>query len=177
MDEHEVNPFDPSNDFFGELKEYKPEEIKDEGDFKPIKGSYITRVSRLTHNIGVSTRDSSPYDFYSLNVQVTETVDGDKGDNRYLTKRYQNTPEGVKKLMNDLFTAGIDFDKGSREAFDLSLSNAIDKQIRLRAWAWSPDKTMAGVPIPEDERTAIQQMKIVNEFKGAKKSSGGSVPF
>jgi len=177
MTEQNINPFDPANDFFSELKDYTPEEIKDEGDFKPLKGSYLTRVTKLSHNIGVSTKDNTPYDFYALNLQITETIDGDKGNNRYLNKRYQNTNEGIKKLMNDLFTAGIDFDKGSREAFDLSLTNAIDKQMRLRAWAWSPDKTRTGELIAEEDRVAMQQMKIVKEFKGKGKKSTGDVPF
>ncbi len=172
----EVNPFDTTNDFFGELKDYKPEEVKDEGDFKPIKGSYIARVAKLTHNIGVSTKDNTPYDFYSLNMQITETIDGDKGNNRYLNKRYQNTNEKLKALMNDLFTAGISFETGSREAFDLSLVNAIDKQVRLRAWSWTPEKDRSGNIIPEEDRTPLQQIKIVKDFKkGALKST--ELPF
>ena len=172
----ELNPFDPTNDFFGELKDYKPEEIKDEGDFKPLKGSYIVRVAKLTHNIGVSTRDNSPYDFYSLNMQITEVVNGDKGVNRYLNKRYQNTNEKLKALMNDLFTAGIPFETGDRQTFDLSLTNAIDKQMRVRAWAWTPDKKFDGTPIAEEDRVAIQQLKIVKDFKKGKTPSS-EVPF
>ena len=177
MDETlENNPFNPANDFFGELKDYKPEEVKDEGDFKPLKGSYIVRVAKLTHNIGVSTKDNTPYDFYSLNMQITETIDGDKGNNRYLNKRYQNTNEKLKALMNDLFTAGIAFENGSREAFDLSLVNAIDKQVRLRAWVWTPEKDRSGNIIPEEDRTPLQQMRIVKDFKkGALKST--ELPF
>lgn len=172
------NPFNPVNDFFGDLKDFKPEETKDDNDFKPLKGSYIVRVSKLTHNIGVSTRDNSSFDFYALNMQVTETIDGDKGNNRYLNKRYQNTVEGIKKLMTDLFTAGIEFTKGSREEFDLSLTNAIDKQMRVRAWAWIPEKKIDGTPIPEEDRVAIQQLKIVKDFaKKSKSADSSSAPF
>ena len=165
------------DDFFQELKDYKPEEVKDEGDFRPIKGSYIARVAKLTHNQGVSTKNNEPYDFYSLNMQITETIDGDKGNNRYLNKRYQNTNEKLKALMNDLFTAGIPFENGSREAFDLSLVNAIDKQVRLRAWVWTPDKDISGNFIAEDNRTPIQQMKIVKDFKNKGKTPSSEVPF
>lgn len=179
MPEDEVtntNPFDPANDFFGELKDYKPEEVKDEGGFVPFKGSYVCRVTRLTHNVGISTKDNNPYDFYSLNLQVIEVIDGDKALNRYLTKRYQNTNEGIKKLMNDLFTSGVEFEKGSREDFDLSLTNAIDKQMQVRTWIWTPDKDMSGNPIPEDERIAKQQFKIVKDFSG-KKVKSSEIPF
>lgn len=175
--EDNINPFDTTNDFFQELKDYKPEEVKDEGDFKALKGNYIARVAKLTHNIGASVKDNSPYDFYSLNMQITETIDGDKGNNRYLNKRYQNNNESLKKLMNDLFTAGIPFETGSREAFDLSLSNAIDKQVRLRAWAWTPEKKMDGSPIAEEDRVAIQQLKIIKDFKNKNKTPSSEVPF
>ncbi len=172
-----LEPLNPADDFFGELMQYQPEEVKDDGDFKPLKGSYIARVAKLQHNIGVSTRDNSPYDFYSINMQITDTIDGQKGNNRYLNKRYQNTVEGVKKLMNDLFTAGIEFERGSREAFDLSMVNAIDKQVRLRAWTWTPEKTVGGQPIAEEDRVPIQQMKIVKDFKKTGKKATGEAPF
>ncbi len=169
-------PFTSDNDFFNELKEYKPVEIKDEGDFKPLKGSYICRVTKLTHNTGTSETTGNSFDFYALNMQITEVIDGDKGIGRFLNKRYQNNNEALKKLMNDLFTAGISFETDSREAFDLSLTNAIDKQIRVRAWSWSPDKTLTGMSIPEDERIPLQMMKIVKDFKKAKTPSS-DLPF
>ena len=170
------NPFDPATDFFGELKDYKPEEVKDDNEFKPLKGSYVCRVAKLTHNIGTSQKDGNPYDFYSLNMQVVETIDGDKGENRYLNKRYQNNNDSLKKMMNDLFTAGIEFNNTSREEFDLSLTNAIDKQVRLRAWSWTPEKTMGGEPIPEEQRTPIQFTKIIKEFKKSTTKSS-EAPF
>jgi hypothetical protein len=177
MDEG-LAPFDPASDFFKELTDYKPEEVKDDNEFKVLKGSYLTRVSKLVHNIGVSTKDGSPYDFYSLNLQVVETIDGDKGENRYFNKRYNNNPEKLKALMNDLFTAGIEFDKTSREAFDLSLSGAVDKQIKVRAWGWTPEKKMDGTPIPEEDRTTIQQLKIIKDFgKKSKTTTSDNVPF
>lgn len=108
---------------------------------------------------------------------MVETIDGDKGNNRYLNKRYQNTNEGIKKLMNDLFTAGIEFSTGSREEFDCSLTYAIDKQIKIRAWVWTPDKKIDGTPIPEEDRVAIQQMKITKEFKKGKSTTTSEAPF
>jgi len=171
------DPFNPADDFFGELAGYQPEETKDD-DFKPIKGSYVCVVKRLTHNIGMSNTNE-PFDFYSLNVQVIETIEGMKGENRYLTKRFQNNLDSIKKLCNALFTAGIPFDNtGVREAFDLSLTNAIDKQMRIRAYVWSPEKTRSGEPIPEDERTPLQMFNVVKEFKGKGKIvSSESIPF
>ena len=178
MAEENLNPFDPTSDFFKELQNYQPETIKDEPDFKPIKGRYMTRLAKLVHNIGISTTTQEPYDFYSLDLQVTETIEVDKGDKRYLRKRYPNTPEGLKKLMNDLFTAGIEFDKTSREAFDLSLTGTIDKQLKVRAWSWTPTTTREGALIPEEEQISRQQFVIVKDFaktKGTKKQT--EAPF
>lgn len=171
MDEELVNPFNPENDIFGSLKDYQPEVIKDEPSFKTFKGRYTARILKITHNIGVSTTTSNPYDFYSLRLQVTETIEGDKADKRLLDKRYQNTPEGMKKLMNDLFTMGVEYGKENREAFDLSLSSAVDKIVNVRAWTWTPDKTMDGAVIPEDERVAKQQFTVVKDFSKTKKST------
>ena len=178
VNSEEVNPFDLpiNNDFFGELKDFKPEVVKDDNEFKPLKGSYIAVVKKLTHNKGQSQTTGSNYDFYSLNVQIVETIDGEKGENRYIQKRYQNTNEKLKALMNDLFTAGIEFDNSSREAFDLSLTNAIDKQIKIRAWTWSPTKNMQGEELSEELRTVLQMSKIVKDFSG-KKAKASNLPF
>ena len=172
------DPFNPVEDFFGGLKDYQPEEIKDE-EFKPIKGKYVARVARLTHNIGLSTTTNEPYDFYSLNIQITETIEGDRGNNRYLSKRFQNNLDSIKKLCNALFTAGIPFDNtGVREAFDLSLTNAIDKTINIRAYIWTPEKDRAGNLIPEEDRTPLQMFNIVKNFSDKKKSnSSESIPY
>jgi hypothetical protein len=164
-------------DFFNDLQNYKPEITKDEEGFAPIKGKYVCRIAKINHNIGVSTRDNSPYDFYNMDLQVTETIDGDKGDRRYFRKRYNNDIDGIKKLMNDLFTAGILFDQSSRESFDLSLPSMIDQQVKIRAWTWTPDKDMKGNLIPEENRVAKQQFIIVKNFQKDKKAEGSSVPF
>ena len=176
MPEETLSPFDPTEDFFGTLQDYKPETNED-GIFNPITGRYVARIARLTHNIGVSTSTNEPYDFYALNLQVKEIIDGDKAVNRYLSKRYNNNPDGLKKLMNDLFTAGLEFDKTSRETFDLGLSGLVDKLLNIRCWVWTPEKDRAGNIIPEDERNPIQQFVIVKEFKGKKSSTGEAIPF
>ncbi len=163
-------------DFFDELKEYKAEEVKD-SDFKPIKGKYVARIARLIHMVGNSSTTGEPFDFYSINCQILETIEGDMGNGRYLGKRYQNTPEGLKKLMNDLFTAGIGYAQTDREAFDMSLSSAVDRQINLRAWSWSPEKNRDGSLIPEEERVAKQQVAVIKEFKKDKKTTNETVPF
>jgi hypothetical protein len=51
-------------------------------------------------------------------MQAAETIEGDKGEGRYLSKTYSNTVgqyqadanEGRQKLLNDLFTANVKFE-------------------------------------------------------------------
>lgn len=166
------------NDFLGELQGYQPETIKDEVDFKPIKGKYVCRIARFEHNIGISTVTNEPYDFYALNMQVVETVNGDRGERRYLTKRYQNNPEGFKKLLNDMFTAGLSYDISTREAFDLGLSGMIDKNLNVSAYPFTPDKKRDGTPLAPEDRETYQIVKIVKEFKLKKgKKEKAEAPF
>ena len=150
---------------FDELKNFKPEEINDENEFKPLKGAYTCRIEKFEHKQGISERTGKEYDFYGLRLQVTETMEGDKGDNRFLDKIYRNDNEGIKKLLNDMFTAGIEIDRSSEQALDASLGTTKDKLVKIRAWVWTPEKDMAGNLIPEDQRVSRQQLKIIKEFK------------
>jgi len=163
-------------DWGKEMGDFKPEANED-SEFKPLTGRYIARIADCFHDIGAFP-SGDMYDRYTLSLQVTETIDGDRGTNRYLRKRYQNTPEGVHKLANDLFTAGITVDTSSKEAFDLSLTDTKDKLMNVRAWVWTPDKTREGAIIPEEEREGRQQFAIIKEFKQKKQqTTTGEVPF
>jgi len=170
---------------FDELnKQFTPEEIHDENIFKPLKGAYVCRIDRLEHIQGVSEKTGDPYDFYSLNAEIVEIAEGDKGVGRYLKQTYRNDNEGIKKLLNAMFTSGIELDRSSQESLDLSLPSAKDKTIKIRAWRWTPERTREGIDIPEEDRRSIQQIKVVKEIKLGKggKDKGedlkpSSVPF
>jgi len=106
-------------DLFG--ADFVPEKIEDEEkDFdKPLKGGYKARIVSLKRYSGESAKcEGGFYDMYSLNLQIVETLEGDEGDNRYISKTYSNTVgkyqedanEGRKKLMNDLFTGNVQYD-------------------------------------------------------------------
>lgn len=146
-------------------KNFKPEEVNDDSGFKPIKGAYICRIDRAEHKKGTAKTSGEPYDFYALKLQVTEVIEGDKGLNRFLDRVYRNDNDGIKKLLNDMFTSGIELDRSSEEALDASLSTLKDKTVKVRTWIWTPDKNRDGSPIPEEERTGRQQLKIIKEFK------------
>lgn len=170
---------------FNELnKDYTPEEIHDETAFKPLKGAYECRIDRLERVKGISEKTKDPYDFYSMSLEIVDIVEGNKGVGRYLKRTYQADNEGIKKLLNDMFTSGIELDRTSEEAFDASLSSAKDKIVKVRAWVWTPDKDRDGNPIAEEDRVDRQQLKVVKTFKlgkGGKDKSenpkASEVPF
>jgi hypothetical protein len=147
---------------------FKPEAVDDDPGFKPIKGAYICRIDKLEHIKGENKETHEPFEFYSLSAQVTETLEGNKGDNRYLKKTYRGNADGVKSLLTDMFTSGIELDRSSPEAFDMSLGSTKDKTIKIRAWVWKPEKTMSGAFIPKDKREPKQSLKIVKDFKLSK---------
>ena len=80
---------------------------------KPVKGKYNARIVELKRLDGIS-KTGNEYDFLSLKMQVTGTHSGDNASNRYMDKTYSmmdsewsTAEEDQRKLLNDLFTAGI----------------------------------------------------------------------
>ena len=159
------------NGLLNSLSGYEPEIVKDV-DFEPIKGAYEARVDSISRKTGTSERGNE-FDFYSFNVQIVKTVEGDRGENRFLRKNYNmiqdeySTPaDNMKRLFNDLFTCGIAYDKSSEEALAQSLASAKDKLVNVRTWVKS-DKN--------DLDKKYQQVKFVKEIK--LKAKSGTAPF
>ena len=114
---------------------FKVEKNVEVGGFAPISGTYVARIDNLSRKKGVGATSGKDYDFYSLNMQVVKTVKGDKGEKRFLSQSYNPDDAGIKKLANDMFTAGIDVDTSSEKLFEASFEKCIDKLITVRAWA------------------------------------------
>ena len=115
---------------------------------KPIKGAYKARIVSLKRYSGENDKcETGVYDMWSLNFQVEETLEGDKGTNRYLSKTYSNVvgkyqesaEEGCIKLANDLFTAGIlqecnITEKDKMKIIEEIAPQIVDKIINVRAY-------------------------------------------
>ena len=160
------------NELLEQLKTFNPQPIED-SDFEPVKGAYKAKVSGISRKTG--EKDGRAYDFYSFNTQVLETLEGDRADNRYLSKTYNmitsefTTPDGeMKRLITDLFTCGISYDLSSPEAFDVSLSAAVDKEVYIRAWVRTSK---------DDKDKHYQSFKFVKELKLRGEKSTGKSPF
>jgi hypothetical protein len=146
--------------------DFAPEVIEDsEGlDFdKPIKGKYVCRITGLERRAGTSQKTGNDYDFFALKLQAEEDVEGDRSANRYLdktyfvgTSQYEEDPDGgIKKLFNDLFTAGVleGIDITSTDKYEVAESlgpQLVDKLVKVTCWA---------------SKKGNQIVKVVNEHK------------
>jgi hypothetical protein len=158
---------------------FTPEVVEDTSDFSPITGKYVCRIDSAGRVSGKSERTGNEYDFYSVSIQVAEIIDGDKATNRFLKLNYNKDADGIKKLLNDLFTADIKLGVSSDKELEEALPLLKDKTMNIRAWVWTPTKDKAGNEIPEENRKAYQQLRVVKSFKGKAKSEAvkSSVPF
>ncbi len=135
-----------------------PTEDTGKMEFKPLKGVYKVIGKELERLTGDSQKTGNPYDFYKLSCQATETLEGDKGNNRYFSQTFFNgtseftddPDQGVQRLIKALITANVDLDFDSS---DSDLHGIIEKnKIRfscaeffIRTWV----------------KNDVQKMKIV----------------
>lgn len=160
-------------DIFGKIMDslkkenYTPSKIEDVS-FEPFTGKYIARIMECGRKMGISQRSGEPYDFISLKLEVVEVKEGDKAIGRRLDKIYNMDDTGVKKLMDDLFTAGItDCNASTTEEFMIFLGTLTDKLVNVSAWSRpkqvkNPDTGNWEEAIPRENK---QWFKIVATLK------------
>jgi len=149
---------------------FAPEETT-ENEFEPITGKYVCRIDSVSHLQGKAKSTGSDYDFRAMNLQVVEVIEGDKATNRFIKISYSSDTKGIKKLLNDLFTAGINVTAGSDAELDEFLMSLKDKTLNVRCWVWSPENDRNGNPIPSEARKSYQQTRVVKDAKAKKSES------
>ena len=157
-------------DLFGG-KPFEATEDSEGLDFdKPIRGKYKCRIAKLERYSGQSDKcidevnADGKYDMWSLSLQVEEDVEGDKSGSRYLSKTYSNVAnrfqddpdEGARKLMQDLFTANVNYDvtkevdSTCHTIIEQLAPQIIDQLVNVSAYPSKKGK---------------QVVRVVNEFK------------
>lgn len=115
------------------LKNYKPRE----NDTKPIlSGDFVAVINRLQKRTGQDGRNWIILEASIVNVvkakEDNQAVEGDE-----VSKIYnEDEDKQVERFLNDMFTAGIDLDKSSKEALYASFENALNKMIYLKGWQY-----------------------------------------
>ena len=158
---------------------FEPEVNQDSSGFEMINGSYVARIEEAGRKAGKSAKSGNDYDFRTIKLQVVEVIKGDKAMNRYLDMTYNLDEKGMKRLIGDLFTAGIECNATNDAELDELLTTLKDKTMNIRCWVWTPTKDREGNALAEEDRKSYQQIKVVKELKGAGKSGATSsnVPF
>ena len=129
-------------DWFGGLKGYTPEKIKDDS-FGIIKGTFNCRFNFFR----IEDYDGDIVELQNTKVARYEIQIIDEGEflNRRLWKRFylgSQKPDkkgkfDSQKMADLLFTLGYEF--RSQEELDAVLGLVVENVISVRAWGWKPE--------------------------------------
>lgn len=158
------------------LKGYEPNLNVDDSGFEPIKYKGEAVINVLREEV---TKFGE-----RVNMEL-EIPDGDfKG--RRLWKRYDpNNEEQAKRLVDDLFTAGLPYDFSTEDAQQATFGSAIGKVVHVRAYPFR-NYMVDGKFLSSDERNALteeekaefpmkQAVRIIKAPSDARKPA--SLPF
>ena len=165
-------------DVMGDLRKsgYEPKENTNE--FAPIKGEYLCVVDSASRLTGTGKVSGEPYNFRTIKLKVVEVIKGDKAMNRSLDIAYNPDEKGVARLLNDLFTAGIDTKAvKSDEELDEFLGTLKDKTMMVSAWKAPKVRKEGEEWVKVEPEVIIQKLKIIVKPKGTAGKVDNPVPF
>ena len=163
---------------------YKPE-VNSGADFEPLNGVYETVCRVLRTEPGKDGRE----DQWMIQLYITRVFKGthvdtqvEEAKRRRLTRWYSKDTDGLKRLVNDCFTAGVTLSLESDEAVEASFEKAIGVTFFVRAWSSTPTKDKEGNVVPEQERRTFQNFVVLTEKDAEKAASkvakkAGVAPF
>jgi len=163
---------------------FKPKANVDE-DFPAIKGEYRVDVKALKPWVG---KESGEKEAYQLELTVTETLSGDKGDGRTFSRFYRvagkmrewkdgvshdrevgatDVIESLKALASDIYTldGAPTLDMSSTEAFEGGFPDIIGRTGYIRAWHF---------PSRDDADKKVQQWLLKTQKDLRKDSKAGA---
>jgi len=147
---------------------FKPAANTD-GEFVPLKGTYECNIVVLRPDIDKNNGNAK---FYQLELKPIAAIEGDPfGEKFTFRKRYyvdgDKAEKNFEKLVNDLFTSGLEFDMTSDSAFEADFAKAIGAKMYVRSWGWTP----------EGKDSAVQQLSVIKAKVAEKKRTAGSLTF
>ena len=137
--------------------------------FEVLEGTYRLVVKQEekaeTGFVTGTFKNGDPFERFQITADVTDVLTGTGNPGRRFWLRYNLDEKGLKKLVDDLFTANLleTVDRTSVETLKATVPNLAGKTFYYRAWAWTPDKDIQGNPIPEEQRVARQQGAVKSE--------------
>lgn len=156
-----------------------PSEDKDMS-FKPLKGGYEVEIKKVERREG--NKDGKNYDFWAVKMQVVNTLEGDKGNNRYIDKTYNNIGyedpngkfktediDGARNLIRDLqVTSGISLQFGAGDTVHDIIEKNKDAVVGRRMFVRAYEKKGRQVCV------VVNELKIKNPFVDKKEDE---LPF
>lgn len=122
--------------------------------------------------------------------KVTEVLEGDETSSQFpeFSAYYGTSPDkvaskrnGLAKLINGLFSVGVEVSQDSDEALEQSLNDAKGTEVFISAWAKQPKKQDESGEWVDNTEADLRQdftfMTEKNAAKKVKKKDGGDVPF
>lgn len=154
-------------DVMGDLRKsgYEPKENTNE--FEPIKGDYLCVIDSASRLKGIGKNSGNEYDFRTIKLKVVEVIKGDKAVNRSLDMAYNLDEKGVMRLMNDLFTAGIDTKAvTSDEELDAFLETLKDKTMTVSAYKQKKMRKEGDNWVAVEPAQMVQKIRVIPKSKG-----------
>ena len=129
--------------------------------FDNLIGLYKTVIKALTV---CQPNQYEPNEHYKLELEIVEVLDGNGSPGRTLLRNYDKTSEvEVKKLLNELFTAGLSLKTDSVEALEESMTRMPGATVYVRAWEFKKDDgNMAQYWAPKAEKNMQRLLKKGN---------------
>ena len=159
-----------------------------EVSFEPVKGKYVCEIKSFGRRTGIdSDTGETKFDYYQLEVQEEQYIDGDAAPKRYFRKKYYNTDteyktkkQSYEKMFSDIATIGIPvkvtkMEKGivpdlvNDELFNASLIKANGMKCNVSANIYNEKQTVFFV------KEFKPKKKANNPLAGIKKDT--EVPF
>ena len=117
---------------------------------------------------------------FQITVDVVDVLQGNGAAGRRVWLRYNEDERGMKKLLNDLFTANLldKVDRSSVAQLKATLPNIAESVVYLKAWGWTPEKDRQGNAVAEGNRKSVQQGQLMSEKSVTKLiEKGEATPF
>ena len=75
---------------------------------------------------------------FQITADVTDVLKGNGNPGRRLWMRYNEDEQGIKRLVNDLFTAGLldKVDRTSIESLKTTIASLAGQTMYVRGWGW-----------------------------------------
>ena len=147
-------------------------------EFRPIKGNYLCVIDSASRMTGIGKNSGNPYDFRTIKLKVVEVLKGDKAVNRSLDMAYNPDEKGIQKLLNDLFTSGIDTKELKSDAeLDAFLDTLKDKTMVVNAYRQKKMKKEGDGWVAVEPTEMVQKVKVIPKPKDTAGSVASSTPF